>query len=102
MCINMNPEEKKLYMKKWRQSPVGKRRSTIDNWKYKYKMVCDDWDKLYDYYINCKNCEWCDVELTQSKHNKKTTKCLDRDIHTGLFRNVICLSCNSNAFKGFD
>tara|TARA_R110000803_G_C11750797_1_gene292435 strand:- start:41 stop:469 length:429 start_codon:yes stop_codon:yes gene_type:complete len=88
-------DKHKEKMKKYRQSPEGKRSIKISCWR-EYGMFCDDWDKLYEYYINCKNCEWCNAELTTDRYNTKTTRCLDHDHNTGLFRNVVCLSCNSS------
>jgi adenylate kinase family enzyme len=63
---------------------------TIHNWK-RYGVVCEDFDMLYQEYIKKTKCEHC------CKDFKSTTdRCLDHDHSTGLFRAVVCRSCNSN------
>jgi len=85
-----NNKEKIL---EYRKTEKCKKCFKISNWK-KYGVVSDDFDKLYDYYINCRNCELCNIELIEGNcgNNKKT---LDHDHDTGLFRNVLCNTCNS-------
>jgi|TARA_R110000787_G_scaffold286068_1_gene403230 hypothetical protein len=90
-----NSYERKLY----RHTRTGKRSIKISNWKLN-GVICEDFKELYKFYMNCKNCEWCDAELTESKYNKKTTKCLDYDSY-GSFRNIICLSCNTGSDKDY-
>ena len=67
----------------------------VHRWR-EYGMVCDNWEKLFVYFSNCERCEWCNVKLTKDRYNKKTTRCINYDYDTGLFRNVICMSCNSH------
>tara|TARA_R110002126_G_C10105857_1_gene466727 strand:- start:46 stop:438 length:393 start_codon:yes stop_codon:yes gene_type:complete len=80
--------------KKYYQTPAGKKAQRIGNWR-KSGVICDDWDALYEKYINTEQCELCNVELTEDKNNTSTTRCLDHDHETGLFRNVLCLACNT-------
>ena len=85
-----NKEKIKEYMKEYRKTPAYKKSYCITNWK-KSGVICenDDYISLYDRYLNCKNCEECGKEgiTGLNKH-------LDHDHKTGLFRNVICSSCN--------
>ena len=76
-----------------RQTTEYKRRQRILLWRRR-GVICDDFNELHDYYENCKNCELCNVELTTDRWNTSTTRCLDHDHDTGLFRNVVCHSCN--------
>ena len=84
-------EEKKEYMKEYRKTDAYKKSYRITNWK-KSGVKCDDWDKLYDKYINTWNCEECNVELKEG--NFKNKKCLDHNHDNGEFRNIICNRCN--------
>lgn len=80
--------------KKFRQTEKGKKNQRIKTWKFK-GVICDDFNKLYNYYINCKFCEECNVELIEGCYGANK-KCLDHDHTTGLFRNVLCNTCNGN------
>ena len=104
-----DPEKEKAYKKKYRedhkeelkaqqkiyqQSPAGKKSNRIRNWKCS-GIICDDFDTLYERYLNTELCELCDVELTEDKRNTKTTRCLDHCHETREVRNIVCNSCNA-------
>tara|TARA_R110002153_G_scaffold167078_1_gene319744 strand:- start:267 stop:683 length:417 start_codon:yes stop_codon:yes gene_type:complete len=86
------PEAKET-LKAYSETPSGKKSYRIGNWKHK-GLICDDVDALYEKYLNTTNCENCDIELTVDRHPTKTTRCMDHDHVTGLFRNVLCHPCN--------
>ena len=87
-----NKENKREYQKEYKKSENGIKSHVISNWK-KRGVINDDFNSLYEYYLNCKNCEECNVELiTGNKGSNK--KCLDHDHKTGEFRNVLCNRCN--------
>jgi DNA mismatch repair ATPase MutL len=90
--IKKNREENKEYFKKYNKTEKGKKIYRISNWK-SYGIIHDDFDALYDYYINCKNCENCNVELVEG--HKANSRCLDHSHKTGLFRNILCNACNT-------
>ncbi len=60
-------------------------------WKKKGVILTDKfktYDELYDYYLSINNCELCNISFGEGR------KYLDHDHKTGLFRNVVCNSCN--------
>jgi len=65
-------------------------------------MICDDWDKQYDLYVNATNCDICNKSFapksTTPTHDRK---CLDHDHLSRYVRCVCCHSCN-NKIAGVD
>jgi len=98
----LKTEEEKAETKRIFQEKVKQRRednkpnivksNRIKKWKSR-GVKCDDWDILYDKYINTTNCEQCDVELVEGNYGSNK-KCLDHNHDTGEFRNVLCNLCN--------
>jgi len=62
----------------------------IYKWK-KSGLICDDYNALYETYINTTECQHCQKEFTE-----KNRRCLDHDHETGLFRKIVCIRCNVN------
>ena len=60
----------------------------IYNWK-KSGLIYDDYDELYEVYINTMECQHCQIEFT-----KNNWRCLDHNHETGLFRKIVCHRCN--------
>tara|TARA_R110002124_G_scaffold49302_1_gene144740 strand:+ start:63 stop:527 length:465 start_codon:yes stop_codon:yes gene_type:complete len=102
-----NPEHVKQYrqehqekladiQRQYRQTPQGRKVNRISDWKHNGLVDSDNdnYESLYNHYINTQKCENCDVELTEGKHRTSTTRCLDHSHITGEFRNILCHACN--------
>ncbi len=85
-----NKDKRKVVNREWCENNFNKIK--IAHWKYQ-GVKSDNYDLLYEKWKNTKNCEKCNVELTDgSKGNTK--RCLDHSHSTGEFRNILCNTCN--------
>jgi len=108
-------EHKKKYNDKWRKNNKEKQQIYSKNNKYRLSryhlewskkneskvkisqwkrmgLISNDYDLLFNKWKNTKNCENCNMELTDG--NLKTSRCLDHSHITGEYRNILCKSCN--------
>ena len=88
-----NKDKRKEYNKKQYQTPEGKKSQRISHWRQR-GVMCDDWDALYQKYLDTHLCELCSCPLTEDTISTSTTRCLDHCHDSGLFRNVLCWGCN--------
>ncbi len=95
-----NKEKIKEYNKEWyeknkdyHQTPEGKKKCTILNWK-KRGLICPDYDSIYCHYLNATECDNCDVTFGEFGDGSGTFKCMDHNHETGEFRNFLCKNCN--------
>ena len=87
-----NPDRKKQLDKEYHQTDKGKKIHKISSWRTQ-GVIHENFDELYEYYINCKACENCNVELVEGMCGSNK-RCLDHSHKTGKFRNVLCCKCN--------
>ena len=83
-----NKDKIKEQRKEYRQTNQGIKSRIISLWKF-IGVIHEDFDKLYEYYINTNECNICKGGFTD-----KNKKCLDHDHTNGLFRQILCNSCN--------
>tara|TARA_R110000764_G_scaffold192428_1_gene277677 strand:+ start:298 stop:795 length:498 start_codon:yes stop_codon:yes gene_type:complete len=88
-----NKEKIAKRLKEYYQTPKGKMSKKIAYWKFK-GLVCehqDEYEYIYDRWFRSERCEYarCNKEYT-----KDNNKCMDHCHLTGLFRDILCHSCN--------
>tara|TARA_R110000824_G_scaffold3008_1_gene13885 strand:- start:72 stop:575 length:504 start_codon:yes stop_codon:yes gene_type:complete len=85
-------ETNKEKIKEYSKTEQGRKISRISDWK-RSGVINNDFTSLYEHYINCNKCENCNIELIEGMYGSNK-RCLDHDHETGLFRNVLCNTCN--------
>ena len=81
-----NKGNNKEYHKEYRQTEKCKKSMRIGQWKNK-GIICEDFDKLYDTYINTNNCEWCHKDVSKKRD-------LEHNHYSGEVRGIVCRKCN--------
>tara|TARA_R110002153_G_scaffold144154_1_gene295307 strand:- start:518 stop:847 length:330 start_codon:yes stop_codon:yes gene_type:complete len=88
-----NKEYFKEYYKEYFKTESGIKGRRIAQWKQRGISEDYDWDEIYDIYIDCKVCDYCNVELVEGLYGSNK-KCLDHNHITGEIRGVLCMTCN--------
>ena len=87
----------RIYSKKYKERQLKEnpeeflKKGCLNRWN-KAGIICDDMDGVYNHYLNCNRCEYCDEPFINSKD-----KCLDHDhsiIDRNNIRGVLCRKCN--------
>ena len=79
---------------RYRAKNLLKRRESnrIANWEARGVECDDEWDEVYDWYIDTTHCNICDKEFVHSND-----KCLDHDhdLEGYNVRSILCKKCNN-------
>lgn len=94
-----NKEQLLLNGKEYRKDNAKEtKRCQIKTWKAR-GVVSNDYDTLYDQYIQILNCENCHVEFGKWGDGSCTYRVLDHCHRTGEVRNFLCQRCN--IYRGY-
>jgi hypothetical protein len=86
-CYNeTHKDDRKIY----NQTFEGKKSMIISGWKQQ-GLLHDDYENLYDTYLQRTHCDICKSDFKDS-----FDRCMDHDHDTGLFRQFLCRACNNN------
>ena len=83
----------KEYFEEYRKTEVYKKMAKISSWKCQ-GLISDNYDEIYERYLNSKNCEECNCEYSIHGDGVGRFKVMDHNHDTGKFRNVLCHPCN--------
>ena len=86
-----NKDKNKVNQLKFLKTDKGKKYKITKRWK-EIGLISDNYDKIYEIYLNTEECDNCGIELNQ---DGATKKCMDHDHSNGFFRNILCKSCNN-------
>jgi hypothetical protein len=65
--------------------------------KWKGRGLIGDYEKIYERYMNTTQCDLCNINFTDGRTTHG--KCMDHDHISGIFRNVVCMTCNNRLPK---
>ena len=90
-----NREKSLIKTRKWQvdNPEKWKKTNTLKNWK-RSGLICDDYDELYELYLQSTNCQECDCKYSIYGDGGGRFKCMDHCHTTGVFRNFLCNACN--------
>ena len=86
-----NKEKIKAYKSQYHQTEKSKKSNRINTWKH-MGIIHDDYDVLYQRYLETNECEECGINMCFGLC--ADGRCVDHDHNTGKVRNILCRACN--------
>ena len=68
------------------QTDKEKKRKIITKWKLR-GVICEDFDKMYEIYINTNKCNWCNKDVSKRRY-------IEHNHYSCEIRGIVCQSCN--------
>lgn len=95
-----NPEKNKERWRKYKRNNPEKYKKAHKKatWR-KAGLNMENFEEIYDRYINTSHCDMCEVLLTVDTVSTKTTKCMEHSHISGELRGIVCHSCNAKLPK---
>jgi|TARA_R110000782_G_C14711146_1_gene403159 hypothetical protein len=90
---NLHNQKMKLYMRKYRSTEKGYKKSIISKWQHTYGLI-GDYDAIFERYMTTTHCDLCNILLTKERIGGRN-KQMEHNHSTGEFRNIVCHICNS-------
>lgn len=91
------PKTNAEYLHEYRNTYEGLKKYIIDKWKRKGLVETEQYtyEELFDTWLWFPECENCGVELAPARGARcSNSRCMDHCHKTGIFRNILCNSCN--------
>ena len=91
------PKTNAEHQREYRSTYEGLKTHMVDKWKRRGLVETDyyTYDELFEAWLYAPECENCGVEFPPIGTPRcPETKCLDHNHKTGIFRNILCHSCN--------
>jgi hypothetical protein len=85
-----NKEKLAVKAKIYYQTPIGIKSGIFNAWK-RSGLIHDNFDTLYESYLQSTHCDVCKCEFKDT-----FDRCMDHDHNTNLFRQFLCRRCNCN------
>ena len=80
-------QNNKEKMKEYRQTEKVKTLNRINRW-IRIGVICEDFDKLHNKYVNTNNCEWCNKDISKKRY-------LEHNHSSREVRGIVCNGCNT-------
>ena len=89
-----NREKERERQREISKTDKEKKRQMIKSWKH-YGIISEDFDILYEKYLQCEKCEWCKTIFNKKRY-------IEHNHYSGEIRGIVCQSCNLKQYHRKD